>query len=169
MEFLIHIGAIGILKYDYSGLLKWKTFLGYTSTALSTESVKLDENFNIYLGGAKDPLGPTPYQMLTIKYSQLIGINIISKKLPNNFKLSQNYPNPFNPNTKIQFAIPQNGIVSLKVYDILGREVKTLVNQSLKAGTYEINWDAATYSSGIYFYRLESENYYEAKKMILIK
>jgi hypothetical protein len=83
--------------------------------------------------------------------------------------LSQNYPNPFNPVTKINFAIPKTGFVTLKIYDILGREMRTLVNESVKAGNYSVEFNATTLSSGVYFYRLISDNFTDTKKMMLIK
>ena len=87
------------------------------------------------------------------------------------FQLQQNYPNPFNPSTKIEFIIP-NGVrnlVTLKVYDILGKEIATLVNESKPAGEYEVNFDASGLASGFYMYKLQAGNFIETKKMILIK
>ncbi len=102
-----------------------------------------------------------------------IGITPISSEVPKNFSLSQNYPNPFNPATKIKFDLPEgNGddrFVLLKIYDVLGREVSTLVNQQLQPGTYEVNFDAANFESGVYFYKLTSGDFVETKKMILLK
>lgn len=86
-----------------------------------------------------------------------------------NYVLSQNYPNPFNPVTKISFAIPTNGFVSLKVYNIVGKEVMTLVNKNMTVGSYSVDFNAALLSSGVYFYRLESGNFSETKKMMLVK
>ena len=85
------------------------------------------------------------------------------------FELSQNYPNPFNPSTKINYQLPKDGFVSLKVYDILGRIVKSLVNGYGKAGKYSVSFDASKFSSGIYFYQLKSDGYNSIKKMILAK
>jgi 1,4-alpha-glucan branching enzyme len=87
----------------------------------------------------------------------------------NEYKLSQNYPNPFNPSTIIKYQIPAAGNVTLKIYDILGREVKTLVNKYQQSGTYEITFNAANLSSGIYFYQIRANNFVSTKKMILIK
>jgi hypothetical protein len=92
-----------------------------------------------------------------------------SAQLPGSFTLSQNYPNPFNPSTQIQFSIPQAGFVSLKVYDMLGREVATLVHQELTPSSYSITWDAANVASGVYLYKLDAGNYSIAKKMVLMK
>ncbi len=87
----------------------------------------------------------------------------------NNFELLQNYPNPFNPTTNIRFRIANLRFVSLKVYDVLGREIETLVAEEKPAGIYEVKFDASSLSSGIYFYVLKTENFYSPKKMILLK
>ncbi len=88
---------------------------------------------------------------------------------PANFSLSQNYPNPFNPNTKIIFNIEKDEIVSLKIFDILGREVATLVNSKIHKGKHEIIWNASNLPSGVYIYRLKANGNYLSKKMILLK
>jgi hypothetical protein len=111
-----------------------------------------------------------------------IGIQRISSEIPKSYSLSQNYPNPFNPVTKIRFSIPLwRGVdaagsrgVLLKVYDILGREIAMLVNEQLKPGTYEVSWPAPTgdvsnYPSGVYFYKLITNEYTISKKMVLLK
>ncbi len=92
-----------------------------------------------------------------------------SIKLPNNYELSQNYPNPFNPSTKIRFDLPQSGLVTLKVYDILGKEVATLVNEDKSAGYYEVNFNASNFASGVYFYRITAGKFTAIKKLLLIK
>lgn len=84
------------------------------------------------------------------------------------FRLS-NYPNPFNPSTKISFYLPDAGNATLKIYDLLGREVATLINDNLTTGNYSIEWNAANYASGIYIYSLKSANYTETRKMLLVK
>jgi hypothetical protein len=107
--------------------------------------------------------------------SGLTGIFPVSSYLAENFTLSQNYPNPFNPQTKIKFELPsltpsKSSIpVKLAVYDMLGREVTTLINSELKPGTYEADWDGSDYSSGIYFYKLEAGDFTETKKMLMVK
>ena len=88
---------------------------------------------------------------------------------PIKFKLTQNYPNPFNPTTKINYSIPIYGLVILKVYDLLGREIETLVNEEKLAGNYQVTFDAGHLSSGVYFYRLTSGSFSDIKKMILIR
>ncbi len=101
--------------------------------------------------------------------SEIIGIRNISTEIPSKYSLSQNYPNPFNPATNIRFEIPKSGNIKLVVFDALGREVETLVNEKQAAGTYEATFNALQYPSGVYFYRITSEGYSETKRMILIK
>ena len=102
----------------------------------------------------------------TFVYSPEIEVNIVS---PIVFELSQNYPNPFNPATLIKYQIPQDGFVTLKVYDLLGSEVKSLVNEFKKAGYYEIEFNANDLPSGVYLYKLQSEAFSSVKKMILAR
>ncbi|MGH2575623.1 MAG: T9SS type A sorting domain-containing protein, partial [Ignavibacteria bacterium] len=94
-------------------------------------------------------------------------------EIPNSFVLHQNYPNPFNPTTKIKFDIPSVGTVPrtvrLIIFDILGREVAVLVNEELKPGTYEVEWDGTNFPSSVYFYRLQTGEYSESKTMMLLK
>jgi hypothetical protein len=111
----------------------------------------------------------------------LVGIQPISNEIPNQFSLSQNYPNPFNPTTKIRFSVPVVGVqyieplpLKLLVFDALGREVETLVNEQLQPGTYEVDWDGTNYPSGVYYYTLKSDHetssgFTETKKMVLLK
>jgi hypothetical protein len=88
---------------------------------------------------------------------------------PNSYKLNQNYPNPFNPSTSIEFAVASKGFVSLKVFDILGKEVATLVNEVKDAGTYSLNFNAAKLTSGVYFYRIQTDKFTDMKSMVLVK
>ncbi|RPI17291.1 MAG: T9SS C-terminal target domain-containing protein [Ignavibacteriae bacterium] len=101
--------------------------------------------------------------------TEFSSVTKIDEIIPNDFYLQQNYPNPFNPKTIINFQLPMSNYVKLIIYDVTGREITTLVNEQLNPGTYEAEWDASNYSSGIYFYRLTSNNFTETKKMMLIK
>ena len=92
-----------------------------------------------------------------------------AQNVPTEFLLQQNFPNPFNPITTIRFSISSEEATMLKVYDVLGREVQTLVNEPLKAGNYSVRFDASRFSSGVYFYRLQTGNFVETKKMLLTK
>jgi hypothetical protein len=98
-----------------------------------------------------------------------IGIQKISTEIPNSFSLSQNYPNPFNPTTIINFQLPMSNNVKLIIYDVMGREVATLVNEKLSSGTYEVEWDGSNYPSGVYFYNIQTESFSETKKMLMVK
>lgn len=91
------------------------------------------------------------------------------KLIPGQFQLFQNYPNPFNPETEIRYSIPESGVVQLKIYDSLGQEVKTLVNEYKQSGSYVIEWNAKNMSSGVYFYTLESGDNRITKKMLLLR
>ncbi|KXK52410.1 MAG: 5'-nucleotidase [Chlorobi bacterium OLB5] len=104
--------------------------------------------------------------------SQNTGIN------PEKFSLSQNYPNPFNPVTTIRFSIPHHNLplkggdkegVILKIYDLLGKEITTLVNEQMQPGSYSVDWDASNFPSGVYFYRIEADDFVESRKMVLLK
>ena len=90
-------------------------------------------------------------------------------EVPTVFLLSQNYPNPFNPSTKIKYSVPQSSNVTIKVFDILGKEIETLVNEEKPAGTYELTWIAEGLPSGVYFYQLKAGSFIETKKMLLLK
>lgn len=92
-----------------------------------------------------------------------------SGNIPDIYALHQNYPNPFNPITRIDYDISKTGFVSLKVYDVLGREVRTLVNEEKVAGSYSVDFNAIDLTSGVYFYRLEADGFSDVKKMVLIK
>jgi len=113
--------------------------------------------------------GPSPYKLYWDGYNLTTRINNNKTETPDKYSLSQNYPNPFNPVTKINFSIPKNGFVTIKIYDILGKEVDVLVNKEYSAGVYSIDYDGSKLSSGVYFYKLCSGNFIETKKMMLVK
>jgi len=103
------------------------------------------------------------------------GVDVLSE-IPLTYDLSQNYPNPFNPSTNFEFRLPAGragvsslGFVCLKVFDVLGREVATLVNEVRPAGVYRVHWDASSFSGGVYFYQLRAGDFFETKKMVLTK
>jgi photosystem II stability/assembly factor-like uncharacterized protein len=99
----------------------------------------------------------------------IVEVKYISSEIPDKYFLSQNYPNPFNPTTIMRFQIKDLKLVTLKVYDILGKEIATLVNEKLKAGEYETTFDGSAFPSGVYFYKLETDGYSKTKRMILLK
>jgi hypothetical protein len=101
----------------------------------------------------------------SFEYSEIVEVEIT----PAVFSLSQNYPNPFNPTTTIKYQLPASSKVTLKVYDVLGNEVATLLNEEKEAGTYEVMFEASNYSSGVYIYRLQAGSFIETKKMVLLR
>ncbi|HEY3250765.1 MAG TPA: CARDB domain-containing protein [Ignavibacteria bacterium] len=113
---------------------------------------------------------------LQVVYSTLLG-GIQTIEIPGDYFLNQNYPNPFNPTTTIQYGIPKAGNVSLKIFDVLGRHIITLVNENKQPGVYSVSFDASNYASGLYFYKIEvsdastslSTNFIQTKKMLLVK
>ncbi|RJP60167.1 MAG: T9SS C-terminal target domain-containing protein [Ignavibacteriales bacterium] len=102
-------------------------------------------------------------------FSTIVSVDNEHKEVVNEFSLSQNYPNPFNPTSKIKYQIAKLGKVELKVYDILGREITTLVNDIKAPGIYEVTFNASQLASGVYFYRLISSDFVQTKKMMVIK
>ncbi len=100
------------------------------------------------------------------KYSQIVEASFMK---PNKYELSQNYPNPFNPATTISYSIPKAGMVTIKIYDALGRELTELVNEEKSSGSYKVEFDGSRLSSGVYYYRIVSGSYTEIKKMVLMK
>jgi hypothetical protein len=135
-----------------------------------------------YLGDRVVPVwtderaGGTNMEIYTAVINTTVGIKAVSNEIPTEFELFQNYPNPFNPSTKINYNIANIGIVKIKVYDLLGREIVQLINEKHTPGKYKINFDGYNISSGVYFYKIEFlgtdgsvDNYYDVKKMVLIK
>ncbi len=117
---------------------------------------------------SNDPVTPVRDVRVRLNIGQ-VDVQNSSLGLPEKFELSQNYPNPFNPSTKIRFAIPQASNVSLKIFDVLGKEVMTLVNGQRQAGYYDAEFNGANLASGMYFYKLEAGSFVETKRMMLIK
>ncbi|MCI0472539.1 MAG: T9SS type A sorting domain-containing protein [Ignavibacteria bacterium] len=103
-----------------------------------------------------------------LRFDRAVSVGNYSNSV-NDFKLYQNYPNPFNPSALIRFAIPKQDFVNLKIYDITGREVKVLINVVMKAGYYVVVISASDFASGVYFYSLQSGDFIQTKRMVLIK
>jgi len=161
------MGTYGICYYTSDGGTSWINKSLFSS---------IDDIYGSYLTADGKLFAVTLLDACVFKNSNMIivRINPVSQDVPKVCKLMQNYPNPFNPKTKIKFDIPSNvkretSNVKLIVYDILGREMTTLVNEKLPFGTYEVEWNAGNYPSGIYFYELKTEDYSETKKLILLK
>lgn len=163
------VGDNGLIVKTTNGGENWINHLSPTSNtlysvyAVDTNECYVSGDYNTIL---KTTNGGTP-----------IAVYSNQNFLPEYIFLSQNYPNPFNPLTKIKFEIPlsrgvsagRGVLVKLIIYDVLGREIETLVNDFRKPGAYEVDWDGSNYSSGIYFYRLITDEYTETKKMVLLK
>jgi hypothetical protein len=124
---------------------------------------------------ATNAAGTSPWSVVFHFNTLLIGLNPTGSDIPNEYKLYTNYPNPFNPTTKIKFDLPLdsrlrgNDNVTIIIYDILGREVATLVNEKLPPGTYEVEFNASDYPSGVYFYKLTAGDFNETKKSVLLR
>jgi hypothetical protein len=103
------------------------------------------------------------------KYKQITAIRELPGTTPKGYALSANYPNPFNPSTKISFSVPRTGDVSLKVYDMLGKEVTTLVDKEMNAGSYTVDFNASNLASGVYLYRIQSGSFVQTRQMVLLK
>jgi hypothetical protein len=150
---------ITTIKYNSSGVQQ-----GINTYSGSGSSIAVDNNGYVYVTGLS--VG----NFATIKYNSLI-VDIKQKTnvLPTEFNLYQNYPNPFNPETNIKFEIPKTQFVKISVYDIIGREIRTLVNAELQAGSHNIRFNSSGISSGVYFYKIESGEFVDVKKLIINK
>jgi hypothetical protein len=160
-----------IIKTDSLGNEQWRRIKNSNDYYKGNSIIQTSDNGDVTAGYKNN-------DMYILKTDELgfntIGIKQISSEIPYTSKLYQNYPNPFNPSTKIRFSFPliegaRGRNVHLIIYDLLGREVFTLVNEQLQPGTYEVDWDGTNYASGLYLYRLETGTFVETKKMLLIK
>lgn len=160
------------LKYSPLGNILWSNYYSPTyngiNFGLKIIVIGVDEVFS---GGYGSRLVGSydVYDYILIKYSNSIGINSHFGEIPGKYILNQNYPNPFNPSTNIKYQLAKICYVSLRIYDDNGREIETLVNGELLPGSYNVNWNASKYPSGVYFYRLTTDGFSETKKMLLVK
>jgi hypothetical protein len=99
----------------------------------------------------------------------ILAIDYPESGIPQEYQLSQNYPNPFNPSTTIEYYLPEQSNVKIIIYDVLGNQLEVLFSGENSAGTHSLNWNADSYASGIYFYRMQAENFTQVKKMLLMK
>jgi hypothetical protein len=158
------------IKYNASGVEQCVVrYNGPGNTFDLATALAVDAAGNIYVTGRSNQVGNST--ITTIKYTQIpLLVNNNNEGVPNEFSLEQNYPNPFNPVTKIRFDIPGEAHqLKINIYNMLGRKVETLVNQQLKPGTYEVEWNAGNYPSGVYFYKLSAGDFTETKRMVLVK
>jgi len=155
------------IKYSDSGTEEWVikyTNSGAAGSGEQLTGIFIDEYSNVYVTGM------SALDYATVKYVQSpTSIDDKNFKSPDEFFLYQNYPNPFNPTTTINFSVPSSEFVTLKVFDVLGNELSTLVNEEKPVGSYKVEFDASRLSSGIYFYRLSAGEFIQTRKMILMK
>ena len=156
----ILVGGAGNITQTTDGGFTWTTPQRQTSITMNAVHYSADGN-NAWIVGDQGLLMQHTNTVTIIPHGNEI--------IPEGFALYQNYPNPFNPTTKIKFDIPKASFVQLKIYDALGREIYELVNEELQSGVYEKTFDATLFPSGIYFYKLTSDNFNETKKMVLLK
>ncbi len=157
------------VKYNSEGEEIWvQIYNGSSNGSDIAAALFTDAGDNVYVTGYSYD-GPNSVDYVTFKYSQAVGINQISNSVASGFELKQNYPNPFNPVTNLEFRISELGFVTLKIYNELGKEISSLVSTKLNPGTYKYNFDASNLTTGIYFYKLESNSFSATKKMLLVK
>jgi hypothetical protein len=174
------IMSFNILTFNTSGFYRFnpgtytlgKVRFTVVSTPFVTDSIKFRVNppFTTALTTVNDStvalVYPTTFQVTNPLITET-GNNL--SEVPTEFKLYENYPNPFNPTTSIKYDIAKNSFVKLTIYDLTGKEVETLVNNNLQAGSYEATWSGAKYSSGVYFAKIEAGSYKHIIKMLMIK
>ena len=155
---------------DYCSRKTWKLLL--SGGVVSDSAVIATAPSNVYSFGVdqNNELYTLCSNGIIYKYQNtLIGINNNGNQLPEGYRLEQNYPNPFNPVTAIKFAVSGNNFVNLTVFDLTGKEIQVLVNETKQAGSYSVEWNAVNYPSGVYFYRLSVNGQSLEKKMVLVK
>jgi hypothetical protein len=172
---LIGTDSLGVFLFNDDGDSLGSRNDGLTN--LNIHSLTIDNNNYVYAGTDNGVWRRPLLEITSVDEEQI-------DEIPTEFLLSQNFPNPFNPSTKIKYQIPASlnpskggTLVTLKVYDVLGNEIETLVNQEKPAGTYELTWSAAKLPSGVYFYQLKAvdpesssgQGFVETKKMLLLK
>jgi hypothetical protein len=160
------------IKYDATTgyQLQLARYNANTNINEYSTSIAVDTANNVNICGyVQNTTTSNDWLIYQYEKGQIIKIDLISLTVPMNYYLGQNYPNPFNPSSNFKLEIPKAGIVKIKVFDVLGREVTTLVNEYLKAGNYEVTFNLPNISTGIYFYRLTTDELTITKKMILAK
>lgn len=145
-----------------------KSFLDTLANSLGVTGDSVRCSWKVWAYNGVDSIASGNTFILTLVRTT-VGINMLSSVVPENFSLGNNYPNPFNPQTNITFDLPVNTFADLRVYDSRGSEVKTLLSENLKAGSYEVNFNAGNLPSGVYFYRLNTAAFSDTKRMILVK
>jgi hypothetical protein len=161
------IGVGSILLNSAASYTEFAIPITYIDPAAPNKCIISFQIFNP-VGGINVTLGSEMY-LDDLELSMDMVSDLEDEFHPLTFQLEQNYPNPFNPSTKIRYSIPQEGNVTLKIYDVLGNEVTTLIDEEKTAGVYEVEFNASKLSSGIYIYKLTAGNFIQTRKMILVK
>jgi hypothetical protein len=156
-QFRIYLNRNGQLDLTPS----WQFDSPNVGTALAFGDINNDGHVDLVVGVSGQPC-------VSVFYSQLVSV-VEEDPRPGSFTLRQNYPNPFNPGTTIAFGLSHSSFVVLKVFDVLGREIRTLINDRLQQGNHSVQWNASDEPGGVYFYRLQSEGWVESRKMLLVK
>ena len=179
-EDLFYAGRNGITNHIHVMRKMLPTPDGLSFSINLNETKNLGQNINVdplwdadslsFVVFVQSTASKTIYQSETINYSDLSITDVANKiNKPESFLLEQNYPNPFNPTTQIKFEISKSGFTTLKVFNLLGNEISTLLNEDIPAGNYELTFDASNLPAGVYFYTLKSSDLLQTKKMILLK
>jgi uncharacterized delta-60 repeat protein len=155
-----------VVKYTSAGIFDWEYVYDINE---SSKAIGIWPDNSGFVYAAGEGVGQSGNQdLMVVKLSAITGVET-ENSLPVRFDLLQNFPNPFNPVTKIKWLLPAAAHHSIKVFDILGREISVLVDEYREAGDYELDFNGSNLSSGIYYYQLKTENYFQVKKMLLIK
>lgn len=168
---MVSQGVSYTLRYSESGQLTWQQRFKATHSIYNDAStIFLDDSNNVFVAGDyTDSTNGSNYFLFKIKQNDKTGVDADLKNFPYVFELRQNYPNPFNPTTTINYSLAKAGNVRLTVYNILGCKAATVVDGYKSAGNYSVQFNGSNLASGIYLYRLESGNFSEARKLILMK
>ncbi|MCF8242114.1 MAG: T9SS type A sorting domain-containing protein [Melioribacteraceae bacterium] len=154
-----------LTKTDGNGFEQWTAIVEDAAGMCLTQT----ENGDFIVGGLTYSQAGDIDIFLARFEADPTGLNDDVSPVPVNYRLNQNYPNPFNPSTKISYSIPEPGLVTLEIFDVLGREIQTLVNEFQKPDNYELDFTAGELSSGVYFYTLRAGEFSKTKKMILLR
>ncbi len=162
--------GLGTMRYNVNGKICWGhagNSFGHSSVAMyyPVQGIAISVMMNKDINTGAIALD----FMNTVLSNNPIGVEPISNVVPGKYSLEQNYPNPFNPETNIRFSVPAESFVKIKIFDVTGKQVELLLNEDLKAGTYEVKWNAVSKPSGVYFYRIEAGNFSMTRKMIAVK
>ena len=171
----------GNLRPDWSGPMggAWYAYDVTTGDIMETVGIPMGDST---AGGSRSPRGIAwtadgqtmytadfDYSTISVYQNTSTDVAQAGSELPSSYELGQNYPNPFNPSTMINFSIPESGLVTLKVFNVLGQEIAELVNDVKSAGNYEVSFDASNLTTGMYVYKIQTGNYSATKKMLLVK